>query len=110
MVTIHVPLDPIPDPIGRVVGRKSLETFSSLKGALDGERSFDLTQDSSANWSAETCEALLKFSERPDFESLKIQMSPDVTWGPIPGFSRDQIEVGIRGTAYQAILTSAAAK
>jgi hypothetical protein len=107
MVTVHVPIDTIVEPIGRTVVRDTVEAFGCLEAATNTGSEEPLL---SSTWTAPMCEAILKFAESPVYSELKIRAAPDPIWKDGIEVSTESIVVPLRSSAAPEVLASAAAK
>lgn len=107
MVTVHVPVDTIHEPIGRLVVRDTIQAFGCLEVATQRGSDEPLL---SSTWTAPMCEAILKFVESPLFAEVKMQAAPDPIWNEGAPVSTDIISVPLRSSAAPEVLAAAAAK
>jgi hypothetical protein len=108
MVTVHVPVDTIREPLGRLLVSETVQAFSCLEVATERASDEPLLTDSL--WTAPMCEAILKFAESRIFTAVKLQAAPDPVWTEGGKVRTEPAIVPLQSSPAQEVLIAAAAK
>lgn len=102
LVAVHIPLDPIPAPLGRRVSTRLVRCLHDLEAAREPTLQPEV-------WSPEICDAVWKLFDESNATEFKAQSSPDPI---VPGADRallEPVEIPLQSGGVQAALLEGAA-
>lgn len=110
MVEVHVPVDTIPDPIGRAFVKKTVAAVESLREAVRRDDENMIVNAPGAGWSAAMCESVIEFVNDPNFSTFKVQALPDRIWPDPDPIETGEIAVPLKGNGAGDLLARASAR